>query len=168
MPVILALFQDTAQAQSVESTLLKQYTTLQPRQIGIVSKGADGRISFLDDTEDQELRQLSTIGRVTGWILGVAGAIVGAPLTIWQSANTVDMAASDLAIQHDAGLSDEALRHVGEHLQAGNTAVVILAPESERAAITATLESLGGTIYQGELPAEIEAELADDTNRTSL
>jgi uncharacterized membrane protein len=158
MPVIIALFQDTAQAQSAEAMLLKQHTSLQSGQIGIVSKGEQDQISFVDDTEEQELRWLSTIGRVTGWIVGVAGAVVGAPMSVWQSSNAADLAASDLALQHDTGLSDDALRHVGEHLQAGSTAIVVLTRQEE-ATITATLESLGGTIYQGTLPAEIEAEL---------
>jgi uncharacterized membrane protein len=159
MPIILSLFNDTAQAQVAVQALLANHAALQPKDIGIVSKSADGQIDFLENAEEQELHRLSTFGRVTGWLLGLAGAVVGAPFTIAQSTTAGDLLAGDLATQHDAGFSDDALRQLGEHLHAGSTAVVILNRREDREAILDTLRQYGGMTHQGELPPDIEAEL---------
>src|SRR5262245_39183778 len=158
--MIFGLFSDTAQAQAAVQTLLADHTTLQAANIGIVSRGSDGRIDFLETAEERELRRLSTLGRVTGWLLGLAGALVGAPITISQSSTAGDLVASEVAIRHDAGFPDEALRHVGEHLHAGSAAVVILTRQETSGPIRAALEQLGGTVHQGTLPSEGGAELA--------
>jgi uncharacterized membrane protein len=158
--IILGLFPNASQAQAAVQALLAQHTTLQAANIGIVSKGPDGQISFLETAEERELRQLSTLGRVTGWLLGLAGAVVGAPFTIWQSATAGDLAATEVAIRHDAGFPDGALRHLGEHLHAGSAAVVILTHREASGPFMAALEQFGGTVYQGAVPPEIVADLA--------
>ena len=78
MQIILGLFPDAAQAQAATQALFANNTTLQAANIGIVSKDPDGQIDFLETAEERELRHLSTLGRVTGWLLGLAGAVVGA------------------------------------------------------------------------------------------
>jgi uncharacterized membrane protein len=155
MPIVVGLFQDESQAQSGVQALLANHLALEPGDLGVVSKRADGELSIVDAAEDRELHQLSTLGRVTGWLFGLVGAVVGSPVTIWQTTSAGDLLASDVALRHDAGLPDEALRHVGEHLRAGSTAVVALANEEETGPITATLEQLGATIYQGQLPPDL-------------
>ena len=160
MQIILGLFPDVAQAQAAVQALLANHTTLPAANIGIVSKDPDGQISFLETAEQRELRQLSTLGRVTGWLLGLAGAVVGAPFTIWQSATAGDLVGIEVAIRHDAGFPDQALRHLGEHLHAGSAAVVVLAFREASGPIMATLEQFGGTIYQGTLAPDVEAALA--------
>src|SRR5262249_15525687 len=45
-----------------------------------------------------------------------AGALVGAPITIYQSSTAGDLVTSGVAMRHDAGFPDEVLRQVGEHL----------------------------------------------------
>jgi uncharacterized membrane protein len=159
MQIIFGLFPNAAQAQAAVQALLADHTTLQAANIGIVSKSPDGQISFLETAEQRELRRLSTLGRVTGWLLGLAGAVVGAPFTIWQSTTTGDVVATELAIRHDAGFPDEALRHLGEHLHAGSAAVLILTDREASEPIRAALEQFGGTVYQGALPPKLEAEL---------
>jgi hypothetical protein len=111
MQVILGLFPDLGQAQAAVQALLANHTTPQTANIGIVSKGPDGQIDFLETAEERELRRLSTLGRVIGWLLGLASAVVGTPFTIWQSATAGDLVATDVAIWHDAGFPDQALRH---------------------------------------------------------
>jgi uncharacterized membrane protein len=160
MQIILGLFPDVAQAQAAVQALFANHTALQAANIGIISKDPDGQISFLETAEERELRQLSMLGRVTGWLLGLAGAVVGAPFTIWQSATAGDLVGIEVAIRHDAGFPDQALRHLGEHLHAGSAAVVVLTRRETSGPITATLEQFGGTIYQGALPPEVESELA--------
>jgi uncharacterized membrane protein len=162
MHTILGLFQDAAQAQAAVQALLADQPTLHAANVGVVSKGPDGQISFLDIAEEREIRRFSTIGRVTGWLLGAASAVVGAPLPIWQTATAGDLVATDAAIRHDAGFSDQELRHLGEHLHAGSTAVLILTDQEASEPIAATLEQLGGTVYQGALPSEVEAALTAD------
>jgi uncharacterized membrane protein len=168
MPIILGLFQDVAQAQAAVQALLANHSALQPANIGIVSKRTDGQIGFWETAEEQELRQLSMLGRVTGWLLGLAGTVVGAPFTIWQSATVGDMVGVDLALRHDAGFPDRTLRHLGEQLHAGSAAVIILTHREESAPIVATLQQFGSTIYQEMLPPDVEAEIAAgrDADRT--
>jgi uncharacterized membrane protein len=160
MQIIFGLLPNAAQAQAAVQALLADHSTLQAANIGIVSKGPDGHISFLETAEERELHYLSTLGRVTGWLLGLAGAVVGAPFTIWQSATAGDVVATELAIWHDAGFPDQALRHLGEHLHAGSAAVVILTHQEASEPVMAALEQFGGTVYQGALPPKLEAELA--------
>jgi uncharacterized membrane protein len=160
MSIILGLFQDVAQAQAAVQALLANHSALQPANIGIVSKRPDGQIGFWEIAEEHELRRLSTLGRVTGWLLGLAGALVGAPFTIWQSATVGDMVGVDLALRHDVGFPDGALRHLGEQLHAGSAAVIILIHGEETEPIIATLQQFGSTIYQGALAPNVEAELA--------
>jgi uncharacterized membrane protein len=162
MQTIVGLFQDAAQAQAAVQALLANHTTLHAANVGVVSKGPDGQISFLEVAEERELHRFSTLGRVTGWMLGLAGAVVGAPLPIWQTATAGDLAATDMAMRHDAGFSDQELRHLGEHLHAGSTAVLILTDQEGSEPIAATLEQSGGTVYQGALPSEVEAALTAD------
>lgn len=162
MEMIFGLFPSVAQAQAAMQTLLANHTTLQAANIGIVSRGSDGQIDFLEAAEERELRRLSTLGRVTGWVLGFAGALVGAPITISQTSTAGDLVASEAAMRHDAGFPDEVLRQVGEHLHAGSAAVVILTHQGTSAPIKAALEQLGGTVHQGTLPSEGGAELASD------
>ena len=162
MELIFGLFPNAAQAQAAVPTLLANHTTLHAANIGIVSKGSDGRIDFLEAAEERELRRFSTLGRVTGWVLGFAGALVGAPIMISQSSTAGDLVAAEAAMKHDAGFPDETLRQVGEHLHAGSAAVVILARPETSGPIRATLEQLGGTVHQGMLPPEGGAELASD------
>jgi hypothetical protein len=78
------------------------------------------------------------------------------------------MVGVDLALRHDAGFPDGALRHVGEQLHAGHAAVIVLNYREESGPIAATLEQFGSTIYQGTLPPDVEAELAAsrDADRT--
>src|SRR5262245_17417427 len=125
MPIIVSLFQDEAQAQAGIHALLANHLALEPGDLGVVSRGPDGQMSFLDAAEERELHRLSTLGQITGWLFGLVGAVVGAPITIWQSTSAGNMLAADMALHHDAGLPDEALRHVGEHLQAGSAALVV-------------------------------------------
>jgi uncharacterized membrane protein len=162
MEMIFGLFPNAAQAQAAMQTLFANHTTLQAANIGIVSRGPDGQIDFLETAEERELRRFSTLGRVTGWLLGFAGALVGAPIMISQSSTAGDLVASEAAIRHDAGFPDEALRHVGEHLHAGSAAVVILTRQGTSGPIRAALEQLGGTVHQGTLPPEGGAELTQD------
>ena len=154
MQIILGLFPDLEQAQAAVQALLANHTTLPTANIGIVSKDPDGQIDFWETTEERELHDLSALGRVTGWLLGLAGAVVGAPFMIWQSVTAGDLVATDVAIGHDAGFPDQALRHLANHLHAGSAAVVVLAGRESSRSIIATLEQSGGTVYQGALPTE--------------
>ncbi len=154
MQIILGLFSDVGQAQAAVQALLANHTTLPTANIGIVSKDPDGQINFWETAEERELHDLSALGRVTGWLLGLASAVVGTPFTIWQSATAGDVVATEMAIWHDAGFPDQALRHLAEHLHAGSAAVVVLAGRESSRSIIATLEQSGGTVYQGALPTE--------------
>jgi uncharacterized membrane protein len=159
MQIIFCLFEDVAQAQAAVEALQARPTALQPEDIGIVVKSADGEVDFLEAAEERELRWASTFGRVTGWLLGLAGAVVGAPFSIWQSTASGDLLAGDAALQHDAGFPDDVLRALGEHLHAGSAAVLALARDEDAVAARAVLEHSGGTLHQGALPPDVEAAL---------
>jgi uncharacterized membrane protein len=159
MQIIFCLFSDLTQAQAALEELQASPAALQPEDIGIVSKSADGEVDFLDTAEERELRLASTFGRVSGWLLGLAGAIVGAPLTIWQTTATGDLVAAEAALRHDAGFPDDALRELGEHLRAGSAAVLALVRNEEVAPVVAVLEQFGGTLHQGGLSPEVEHAL---------
>jgi len=104
----------------------------------------------------------------TGWLLGLAGTVVGVPFTLWQATTVGDLVGIDLALRHDAGFPDAVLRHLGEQLHAGSAAVILLIHGQETEPIIAMLQQFGSTIYQGAHAPDMEAELAAsrDVDRT--
>jgi uncharacterized membrane protein len=59
----------------------------------------------------------------------------------------------------DAGFPDGALRELGEHLDAGSSALITLVTADEAELVKIRLEQLGGVFIEHTLPAEVAAAL---------
>jgi uncharacterized membrane protein len=84
---------------------------------------------------------------------------VGAPLGVAPGVASGAAMGNEAAAQRDVGFPDEILRQLGEQLLAGSSALITLVDPDHSATVVAELEQLGGTIMQGQLPAETVAAL---------
>ena len=60
---------------------------------------------------------------------------------------------------NDAGFPDSALRELGEHLDAGSSALITLVTADEAELVKIRLEQLGGVFIEHTLPPEVAAAL---------
>jgi uncharacterized membrane protein len=64
-------------------------------------------------------------------------------------------------VHRGLGMSDEDLRLLGEHLDAGRAAVAVLVPEKEAATTSAELKKLGGDITTYQVSEEALQQAAE-------
>jgi len=60
---------------------------------------------------------------------------------------------------HDMGFPDSGLRHLGEQLDAGRSALILLVKPDEEPVVVAELQRLEGKIMQHSVASEIVAQL---------
>jgi uncharacterized membrane protein len=160
--LIVCTFDGDTKADAARTTIQaldEQIDTLKLGNIAILRKGADGNVTFWESDEQREYRRDSTFGIVLGWLLGAANTLVGAPLGVAPGVEAGAALGNEAAAQRDVGFPDETLRQLGEQLHAGSSALVTLVDPDHSATVVAELEKLGGTIIQGQLPAETVAAL---------
>jgi len=160
--LIVCTFDGDAKADEARATIQAldaQLDTIRLGNIAVIRKGADGNVSFVEVEELREYSRDSTFGIVLGWLLGAANTLVGAPLGVAPGIESGAAFGVEAAALRDVGFPDEALRHVGERLHAGSSALVTLVDPDHTATVVAELEKLGGTIAQGKLPPETIAAL---------
>ena len=160
--LIICTFDGDAKAEAASGTIRaldERLGTLKLGNIAILRKGADGNVSFWETDELREYRRDSTFGIVLGWLLGAANTLVGAPLGVAPGVESGAALGTEVAAQRDVGFPDQSLQQLGEQLHAGSSALVTLVDPEHSATVVAELEQLGGTIMQGQLPAETVAAL---------
>ena len=163
--LIICTFDGDAQAEAAGAAIQaldEQLSTLKLGNIAILRKGADGNVTFWETEALREYRRDSTFGILLGWLLGAANTLVGAPLGVAPGVEAGAAFGNEAAAQRDVGFPDPTLRQLGEQLQAGSSALVTLVAPDHSASVVAELEKLGGTIMQGQLPAETIAALTGE------
>jgi uncharacterized membrane protein len=160
--LIVYTFDGAAKAEEARAAIQALEARRDPAAIGnvaVVSKGGDGALSFWEGQEADELRRDADIFSLVGWLLGAIGAVLGAPLGPRQGLDAGAGVGSAAAERVDTGFADEDLRHFGEQLVAGSSALIALVRRDEAAVVIAELESLGGTLAQTTLPIETAQRL---------
>jgi uncharacterized membrane protein len=164
MRLIVCAFDATNKAEEVEEALEaldRQLETIKLGNVAIIQKSADGEVSFRE-TKDHR----NVLSQVTGMAAGAAAWLVYAfagslgnqagPAAYSTSYNTAER------LIRDRGFLDEALREVGEHLDAGSSALITLVTPDEEPVVVEELERLGGKLIQQDVAPEILDELTQD------
>jgi uncharacterized membrane protein len=165
MRLIVCAFDAEDKADEVEEALEaldRQLETVKLGNIAIIERKADGVVSFRE-TQDHR----NVVSQVTGMAAGAAAWLVYAfagslgyqagPAAYSTGYNTAER------LIRDGGFLDEALREVGEHLEAGSSALITLVTPDEEPIVVAELERLGGKLIQKDVAPEIVAELTQDS-----
>jgi uncharacterized membrane protein len=130
-----------------------------PDNIAVLRKRDDGTVTFWETASASERRTDTSFGMIAGWLLGAVGAVLGAPLGPSYGMTTGDAAATEVAAARDVGFPDDMLRHLGERLNAGESAIVTLLPFDQARPAVEELERLGGKPVQSTLPPEMLSAL---------
>jgi uncharacterized membrane protein len=164
MRLVVCAFDATDKAEEVERALEaldRRLETIKLGNIAIIEKTADGEVSFRE-TKDHR----NVISQVTGMAVGAVSWLVYAfagslgyqagPAAYSVSYNTAER------LIRDSGFYDEALREVGEHLDAGSSALITLVTPDEEPAVVEELERLGGKLIQKDVAPELLDELTQE------
>lgn len=160
--LIVTLFDGAERADEAREALQaldERSHVLHLSNIAVVRRDDDGAIAFSETAEARTTDDVSGLAMVVGWIIGAAGAVLGAPLGPAQGVGIGAATGLDAAVQRDVGFPDEALRHLGERLQSGHSALVTLVAPASREAVLAELARFDGTPIESTLPPETLAEL---------
>jgi uncharacterized membrane protein len=164
--LIICTFDGDAKADAAHAAIQaldERLGTLKLGNIAMLRKGADGKVTFWETEELREYSRDSTFGIVLGWLLGAANTLVGAPLGVASGVEAGAALGTEAAALRDVGFPDQILRQLGEQLHAGSSALVTLVDPDHSSTVVAELEKLGGTIIQGQLPAETVAALMGES-----
>ena len=164
MRLIVCAFDATDKAEEVEEALEaldRRLETIKFGNIAVVEKTADGQVSFRESKDHRNV-----LSQVTGMAAGAASWLVYAfagslgyqagPAAYSVSYNTAER------LIRDSGFLDDALREVGEHLDAGSSALITLVTPDEEQVVIEELERLGGKLIQQDVAPEILAELTQE------
>ena len=160
MHLLVYTFDSAAQAEEARADLetLDRQIGEQHGHFAVVQKDGDGMISLREPHDlRQELAHIaaSVAGGVT-WFLYTFVGLMGTPPAVLAEQAT-DEAAHRMV--QDSGFPDQALYEIGTALTAGSAAVVAVVPATERDALVAELERLGGHLWEHQLPEAVAAEL---------
>jgi uncharacterized membrane protein len=164
MRLIVCAFDAADKADEVEQALEaldRRLETIKLGNIAIVERSADGEVGFRESRDHRNV-----LSQVTGMAAGAAAWLVYAfagslgyqagPAAYSASYNTAER------LIRDRGFLDEALREVGEHLDAGSSALITLVTPDEEPVVVEELERLGGKLIQQEVAPEVYAELMQE------
>jgi uncharacterized membrane protein len=123
----------------------------------VVRKNADGSISS-HELHDMSARGGAVRGAVIGGVLGV----LGGPLGLVAAAAIGGAAGGAVGGVVDRGIPDRYTRDLGRALHAGSSALVVLVPQGNEAALVEQLSSLNGNVLRLELTDEMIARLTQN------
>jgi|GEM_PF-407350 len=105
----------------------------------------------------------TTKGAGVGLVLGIIATVLSGGLALLAGVvgGTIVGGLIGSVVHHGLGMSDEDLRLLGEHLDAGRAAVAVLVPENEAAATSAELKKLGGDITTYQVSEEALQQVAE-------
>jgi uncharacterized membrane protein len=135
---------------------------IQLGNIAVLSKAPDGSVAFWETDEVVAARRETTFGAVTGWLLGLVGVFVGAPLGPAYGGMAGEALGASEPFNRDHGFSDEQLRLLAERLNAGSSLLLTLVRPEEAAVVEQELQRLGGQTVQQTLAPELLARLTAD------
>jgi uncharacterized membrane protein len=159
--VIVATFNTADQAEQVVPALEALSAHLHHLHLGdiaVLEKAPDGTVQ-VHETQDARAglsRIAANVAGVTAWLVyglfGLPGPVAG------EIAFDSTTAAIKRAMR-DMGFDDTELTALGEDLDAGSSALILVVPEAAAPPVAAELARLGGTVVQRPLTAEVAAEL---------
>jgi uncharacterized membrane protein len=161
MRLIVCAFDAAEKAEEVEQALEaldRRLETIKLGNIAIIERTAEGQVSFRESKDHRNV-----VSQVTGMVAGAASWLIYAfagslgyqagPAAYSVSYNTAER------LIRDSGFYDEALREIGEHLDAGSSALITLVTAEEEPVVVEEIERLGGRLIQQEVGPELLAEL---------
>jgi len=160
--LIIATFDTLSRAHEVKKTLQqldRRPGAIDVGNIAVVEKDAKGNIN-LHETEDHKALLGEIAGTVAGAVAWVAYSLSGAGNA--SAAGSMAYEDTDNAIEgrtRDVGFSDEELYELGERLDAGHSALVLLASAKDTPEVTSELQELGGTVISQPITPEMLAEI---------
>lgn len=159
--LIICTFDAEDKAAEVEhalDALDKQIDTFKLGNVAIIRKTAEGTVEF-HETHDRMRGISQTVGAVAGtvaWFVHSLAGSFGAMAGENVSESTYTAVRGRL---RDSGFPDDALEQVGEHLDAGRSALITLVHPEEAPYVTAEIEKLGGHVQEQTLEPNLVAEL---------
>ncbi len=161
MRLIVCAFDAADKAEEVEQALQaldRRLETIKLGNIAIVEKSADGQVTF-SETQDHR----NVVSQITGMAAGAASWLIFAfagslGYQAGPAAYSVSYNAAERVIR-DSGFLDDALREIGEHLDAGSSALITLVTPAEEPVVVEELQRLGGKLIQQQSAPELLAEL---------
>ena len=142
---------EVAEAAAADLESLRDEHEVKVRDSAIVVKDAGGRIE-LHQTEELSVGEGLVAGGTVGFLLGLA---VGGPI----GAAVVGMVAGSGYGVFDTGIRNKRLRSLGEKLEPGHAALVLLVAKADWTELRTSLASHHGEVLLAELSDEALAAL---------
>jgi uncharacterized membrane protein len=145
-------------ARTALGELSSKIAELNIAQTATVQKNANGEITVHEPGEAQELLEdvAGAIAKGTSWLLynvaGMLGPLAGV------SAETQAKLVVDRFVK-DSGFPDAALHDLGERLNAGQTALILIVDAEDRGEVVQVLQELHGHVIDHDLPTDLVTRL---------
>ena len=152
--LIAIAYPDVARAQAVAAELgqLTKEQSIALDDMVVIERRPDGKVKL-----HQAAGSTAAMGAAGGALWGgLIGLIFLVPLLGMAVGAASGAAAGALA---DPGVSDDFMKGLGEHLQEGGAAVVVLVRESTPDKVLPRIAQYGGEVIQSSLDNETEAQL---------
>ena len=154
--VIVAEFQDEKAADlalmNLKAEQKKKAFTI--KDAAIIQKDPSGKLR-VKETADSGSGKGAGIGLLAGGAIGLIGGPVG--LILWGA--TGALAGGVAAKLHDSGIKNDELRKIGDELQPGGSALVVVLDPNWTSIIEQELTAAGAQVSTVGLAAEIAAQL---------
>lgn len=160
--LVICTFDQAVQAEEAKRSvqmLQSELEVVDVDNIAVVSKNDKGEVVFRE-TKDHRNAWGTVIGGVVEgvtWFLYNAAGMLGPVAGSYAGAQTK---AAVKGMAEDTGFPDDALRAIGDRLDAGHAALLVLVDAEDASVVTDELTKLGGHIVTHEVPAELMARLS--------
>jgi len=154
--VIVAEFQDEKAADLALMNLKaeRKQKAFTIKDAAIIQKDPSGKLR-VKETADSGSGKGAGIGLLAGGAIGLIGGPVG--LILWGA--TGALAGGVAAKLHDSGIKNDELRKIGDELQPGGSALVVVLDPNWTSIIEQELTAAGAQVSTVGLAAEIAAQL---------
>jgi uncharacterized membrane protein len=157
--LVAKVFDNTEQAADALDFVedLHRRKTIKILNAAVLVKEEDGTTS-VKDTRDIEPKKGRLLGAVTGGLIGLVGGPAGVVAGALIGAGAGHVAAKGL----DFGFSDKFLENLQEHLQPGNSALVILVEDMWAVSLAESLKDDKGIVMQQTITDELVKQFEGD------
>jgi uncharacterized membrane protein len=159
--LIICTFDAADKAAEVEEALDaidKQIDTFKLGNIAIIRKTTDGAVEY-HETRDRMRTVSQTVGAVAGTVAWFVHSLAGSFGAMAGENVSETTYAAVRGRLRDSGFPDNALEQLGEHLDAGMSALITLVKPEEAPYVMAEIEKLGGHLQEQTLEPDLVAEL---------
>jgi uncharacterized membrane protein len=169
LQLIICTFDATARADEAKRAIQSLDSSLDVLKLGniaIVSKNDNGEVVFRE-TDDRRNAWGTAIG---GLVEGVTWLVYNFVGMLGPVAGTYAGAQTKAAVQRvteDTGFPDDALQTIGDRLDAGHAALLVIVDAGDASVVTDELVKLGGHLVTHDLPADLVARLSGEDPATS-